>query len=431
MAPDSVAPTRADTVAPHDPVGPSDVLGVSRLPPGGVARIGNRVRAGLRRTTRAVAPPPGAIMDAALGGLDLAGMAALCRLEVPERLTGPTTPEALASELGVDAGRLGRLLRYAATRGWVRLDRRGRVRPTRTLTFLRRDHPGGWRAWVELASGHEITAALGALHEGLHGDGDAFAAANGVPFFAWMRQHPDRHATFDAAMSAGGRMHGLLLAEGLDWSATRRVCDVGGGDGTVLGVLRAHHPHLEGVLLELPEVVARAPDRPGVQRVAGDAFQEVPIGCDAYLLVNVVHDWPDEVVVRLLERIADAVRASASPEQARVIVVESEAHARPRDDLAVRADLLMLALTPGGRERTTAEIAELADRSGLALTGRRRLLSGDAAYVLRARPAALRRQPDRRRRTTGRDAEPLAASAGSAVPGRSPRSAPPSRRAWG
>jgi hypothetical protein len=390
MDPDTARPASPAREGPDDDLGPSDVLGVPRLPPGGVARLGNRVRAGLSRTTRAAAPPPGGIMEAVLGGLDLAAMAALCRLDLPDRLAGPATPDELAAELGADAARLTRLLRYAATRGWVRLDRQGRLHPTRLLTFLRRDHPGGWRAWVEFASGGEVSAALGGLHEGLYADGDAFAAANGAPFFAWMQQHPDRHATFDAAMAAGGRMHGLLLADALDWSTTRRVCDVGGGDGTVLGVLRARHPHLEGVLLELPEVVARAPDRPGVQRVAGDAFEDVPVGCDTYLLVNVVHDWADEPVVRLLERIADAVRASGSPEHARVVVVESEAHERPRHDLAIRADLLMLALTPGGRERTTEEISELADRAGLVLTRRRRLVSGDAAYVLHARPPALR-----------------------------------------
>jgi hypothetical protein len=391
MDPDTAAPASAVSATPDDDVGPSDVLGVPLLPPGGVARLGERVRAGLRRTTRAAAPPPGGIMEAVLGGLDLAALAALCRLGLPDHLDGPTTPDELAAELGVDGARLSRLLRYAATRGWVRLDRHGRLHPTRTLAFLRRDHPGGWRAWVEFASGDEISAALGSLYEGLYADSDAFEAANGAAFFAWMREHPDRHATFDAAMSAGGRMHGLLLAEALDWSATHRVCDVGGGDGSVLGVLRARHPHLECVLFELPEVVARAPDRPGVARVAGDAFEAVPAGCDTYLLVNVVHDWADEAVVHLLERIAEAIRGSGPPDNARVIVVESEAHARPRDDLAVRADLLMLALTPGGRERTTEEIAGLADRAGLTLRRRRRLVTGDAAYVLHVPQWRLRR----------------------------------------
>jgi hypothetical protein len=387
----STAAPGTDTV--NDAVGPRDVLGVPALPPGSVARLGNRVRAGLARVHRAAAPPPGRLLEAALGGLELAALATLCRLELPDRLTGPVPVHRLADELGLDAARLDRLVRYAATRGWVRLDRRGRVRPTRSTAFLRRDHPGGWRAWIEFTAGAEVTAALASLDAGLRADGDAFAAANGQPFFAWMQQHPDRHATFDGAMAAGGRMHGLLLARTLDWSASSRVCDVGGGDGTLLGVLLAQHPHLEGVLLDLPEVVERAAPRPRLTAVGGDAFTAVPEGCDAYLFVNVLHDWDDEAAVTLLRRAAEALAALAATaataatavgagERGRVIVVESEAHARPRDDLAVRADLLMLALTPGGRERTPDEIAALAERAGLRRQGTHVLASGDVAHVL-------------------------------------------------
>jgi hypothetical protein len=363
---------------PRDGVGPADVLGVPVLPPSGAARLGNRVRAGLARANRAAAPPPARILEGALGGLDLAVLAALCELDVPELLVGPTPVAELADTLALDAERLERLLRYAATRGWVRLDRRGRVRPTRVTAFLCRDHPGGWRAWVEFASGAEVTAALRSLTAGLRPDGDAFAAANGQPFFAWMQDRPDRHATFDGAMAAGGRMHGLLLAGALDWTSSRRVCDVGGGDGALLGVLLARHQHLEGVLLELPEVTARAPHRPRVEVVPGDAFAAVPSGCDTYLLVNVLHDWGDEDAVRLLRRTAGAI---ADQPAARVVVLDSEAHDRPRDELATRADVLMLALTPGGRERTTAEFAALATRAGLRLTTTHHLTSGDVAHV--------------------------------------------------
>jgi hypothetical protein len=362
------------------PIGPEEVLGVPILPPARAAILGTRVRAGLARLHRALGPPPARVLEGALGALDLAVLAALCRLEVPERLTRPVPLGALAAACGVDAQRFDRLTRYAATRGMLKRDRRGRLGPTRVTTFLRRDHPGGWRAWVEFAAGAEVLGALATLDAGLTADGDAFAAANGAPFFRWMAEHPERHASFDAAMAAGGRMHGLLLARALDWTSSRRVCDIGGGDGSLLGVLVAQHPHLEGVVLELPEVVARTPERPGVRTLAGDAFAEVPASCDTYLFVNVLHDWDDAAAVALLGRAAEAVRASGV--SARIVVVESEAHARPRDDLATLADGLMLALTPGGRERTSAEIVALAGQVELTLERTHRLASGDVAHVL-------------------------------------------------
>jgi len=352
-------------------VGVAEVLGVPLLPPSRVVGVGNRLRAGLARLHRATAPPPARIIEAALGTLDLAALAALCRLDVPDRLVGPTGCAALADDLGVDRVRLERLLRYAAV-----------------TEFLRRDHPGGWRAWIEFASGPEVHAAIGALDLGLAEDADAFAAVNGASFFAWMGDRPDRHAAFDAAMAAGGQMHGLLIARALDWSDARRVCDVGGGDGALLSVLLAEHEQLDGVVFELPAVAARVRARPRLDAVGGDAFAAVPSGFDTYLLVNVLHDWDDAAAERLLGNVARALGSgdqaddSAQTPLRRVVIVESEAHERPRDDLAIRADLLMLALTPGGRERTVEELVALGSQAGLRRQQVRRLASGDVALVL-------------------------------------------------
>jgi hypothetical protein len=203
-----------------------------------------------------------------------------------------------------------------------------------------------------------------------------------------MSGRPGRHAVFDAAMAAGGQMHGLLIARALDWSDARRVCDVGGGDGALLSVLLAEHEQLDGVVFELPEVAARVRARPRLSAVGGDAFEVVPSGFDTYLLVNVLHDWDDAAAERLLGNVARALIAvedadgSTPTPPRRVVIVESEAHVRPRDDLAIRADLLMLALTPGGRERTVEELVALGSRAGLRRQRVRRLASGDVALVL-------------------------------------------------
>ncbi len=367
---------------PGVPPRPTDVLGAPGIPPAGLTRLAVLGRSLLARLHRGSAPPPSRILEAALGGLQPAVLAALCHLDIPDRITGPVPLAELADALDVDTDRLERLLRFAHVHGWVRLDRRGQVRPTRCTAFLRRDHPGGWRAWAVFAAGSEVTAALGELPAALATTGDAFRTANQQPFFAWMAAHPSAHARFDAAMAAGARMHGLLLAHRLDWSARRRVCDIGGGDGTLLATLTAHHRHLEGVVLELPEVVARMPDRARVAGMVGDAFDTVPHGFDTYLLVNVVHDWDDRQARRLLGRVAEAARASgATAPPVQVVVVESRARRRPVEDIALSADTLMLALTPGGRERTVDELAALGRAAGLRCRRWFALPSGDVAVV--------------------------------------------------
>jgi hypothetical protein len=138
-------------------------------------------------------------------------------------------------------------------------------------------------------------------------------------------------------------------------------------------VLLDRHPHLRGVLFDLPAVVARAPSHDRLSIVGGDAFATIPEGCDVYLFVNVLHDWDDADAVRLLHNV---------PRGTRAIVVEAERRSRPRDGIAARTDLLMLALAPGGRERTQPEFERLAARAGRVVDRIVRLASGDRATVI-------------------------------------------------
>jgi hypothetical protein len=358
------------------PLGPREIVGVPALPPGAMTGASERMRAAIAAVHRRLAPPPVQVLEGIFGLLDAVTLGALCQLEVPDRLDRPVPLAELAAGVDADDDVVVRLVRYGAGRGWLRLDRRGRVRPNRTTRFLRRDHPGGWRAWVDFACGPEVMAAATQLMVA-PGTPDAFAAANGAAFFDWYPDHPERHAAFDAAMAAGGRMHGLALAKAIDWSGVRRVCDVGGGTGALLGVLLDQQPHLQGVLFDLEPVVARAADHERLDVIGGDAFVGLPEGCEVYLLVNVVHDWDDEAVVRLLRRVA----AAGGP-GVRALVVEGERRDRPVDGIALRTDLLMLALAPGGRERTTAEIGALAAAAGLRLATTVTLASGDRAHTL-------------------------------------------------
>jgi SAM-dependent methyltransferase len=179
-------------------------------------------------------------------------------------------------------------------------------------------------------------------------------------------------------------MHGLALAAAFDWSRDRRVCDVGGGTGDLLGVLLDLVPDLEGTVFDLPSVVARAAEHPRLTVAGGDAFAGVPPGFDSYLLVSVLHDWDDRHAEGILQRVADAARPSS-----RIIVVDNERTTVPRADLAVATDVLMAALTGGGRERDTASFAALGRRCGLELRRTVRLGSGDLAHEFAPDGAAL------------------------------------------
>lgn len=361
----------------RDRVRPANVLGVPTIPPAAATRFANRVRGRLGRLAERLAPPPVAVLETLFGALDARALVVLCDLDVPDVLRRPMTIDELAVAVGAPSDVLTRYVRVAVVRGWIRRDRRGRLHPTRVSTFLRRDHPGGWRAWVELMGGDEISAAIAAAHP--RRPGDPFASTTGRSFFDWMADHPERGAVFDAAMDAGGRMHALVLDAALDWGDVQSVCDVGGGTGALLTTLLDRRTALRGCLLDQPNVVARAPGHPRLDIIGGDFFGAVPDGHDRYLLVNVVHDWGDDDATRILRTVATAAGPHAD-----VVVVDNIPARHPTDRIAAGTDLLMASLTAGGRERDADEMAALARGADLRVDAVVPLASGDLAHVLRA-----------------------------------------------
>jgi len=99
-----------------------------------------------------------------------------------------------------------------------------------------------------------------------------------------------------------------------------------------------------------------------VRIAAGSFFDSVPGGGDAYVLKNIIHDWPDEKAVQILRN----VRATAGPE-ATVLLVEFVIPNHDRDFPEKWVDLEML-LNLGARERTAAEYRDLLTQAGFRMT---------------------------------------------------------------
>ncbi len=360
----------------HDQVDVRTTLGVPFMPPASVSEWSTRLRDLVGRTHRRMAPPPVQILEAALSLLEHRVLVAICEAGVPDALDSTTTIGDLAHEVNVAEERLERLLRFASARGWLRIDRRSRVHPNAVTRFLRTDHPAGWRSWVDFMAGDEITNAIAAVD--LRRSGNGFADTNGSAFFDWMAAHPQRWATFDAAMAAGARMHALTLDAAIDWADAGTICDVGGGTGELVRVLLDRHPTWTGVVFDLPSVIDRAVEHPRLTAIAGDAFRSVPPGHDVYLLVNVLHDWNDHDCERILTTIAGSADG-----EARLIVIDNERRDVPRDDIGLRADILMAALTDGGHERNTEQFVALGRRAGLHHVESTPLASRDRAHEFR------------------------------------------------
>ncbi|HWC11145.1 MAG TPA: methyltransferase [Acidimicrobiales bacterium] len=107
------------------------------------------------------------------------------------------------------------------------------------------------------------------------------------------------------------------FAEAVDFSAHRRLLDVGGGTGSWSVAAVRRHPHLRATVLDLPvtaDIARRRLQETGladrIAVVAADATtDDLPAGHDAFLLANLVHYWSPETNVALLRR----VRKAAAP----------------------------------------------------------------------------------------------------------------------
>ncbi|HVZ36948.1 MAG TPA: methyltransferase, partial [Polyangiaceae bacterium] len=181
-------------------------------------------------------------------------------------------------------------------------------------------------------------------------------------------------------------MDAPLIASLYPFSEVKRLCDVGGGRGTLLSEIVMRHPHLRGVLHDSPGVIASAgqllADRGLEQRVElspGDFFEAVPPGCDAYLMKNILHDWDDATCERLLR----VVRSAAQP-GARMLLCESLVEKNSRELIGTKADLQMMIACDNGRERGLAEFQRLLAQTGFRY---RRVFSFPTLSVIEAEAA--------------------------------------------
>lgn len=142
-------------------------------------------------------------------------------------------------------------------------------------------------------------------------------------------------------------------------ASTRSLTSAVGGHllRAVLNVL----PTAQGILFDLPDVIeALDLDMERLTARSGDFFVDPLPTADAYLPMEVIHDWPDAEAVAILK----AVRRPAPP-GARVLIVENILKGVDADARGHTLDVIMLAVT-GGRERTGPQLGSLLEGAGFA-----------------------------------------------------------------
>ena len=278
-------------------------------------------------------------------------------LGVADALDGnPATAAELAARTGADADALSRMLRLLAGHGVFALGSEG-YEHTPNSELLRSDHPQSMRAFVRMMGMPVVWNDFTELAKPAATGEPALNFAGLVAYFA---EHPSEASIFNQAMEAKSAGVIPAVVDAYDFTPFKTVADIGGGHGHLLRAILGRVPAASGILFELPHVVADskgvASDR--LRLEAGDFFADPLPVADAYLLMEVIHDWPDDDAAKILA----AIRRAA-PEHARVVIVEALMPEVAGPHFSKTLDIVMLAVT-GGRERTPAEYEVLLRAAG-------------------------------------------------------------------
>jgi hypothetical protein len=215
------------------------------------------------------------------------------------------TPAELAASSGADPGALGRALRLLSSYRIFEPRNGGYVHTPASL-LLRTDHPQSLRSYARSMGNPIFWKSFELLGHSLRtGESAAEQVTPGGPPggpWAYFKQHPEVGRVFDEAMT--GKAHAQIagILANYDFSHFHTIADIGGGLGHLLQAVLNAAPSATGVLFDQPHVVEQlaASASARFKLHAGDFFKDALPVSDAYLIMQVIHDWNDPDSFKIL-----------------------------------------------------------------------------------------------------------------------------------
>ena len=267
------------------------------------------------------------------------------------------TVEELGARCGVDAGALDRVLRLLVAHGIFERRADG-YQHTESSRLLRTDDPMSMRAFARMFGLPLVWESLGRLDHSVRTVAPAAELVEPKGFWGYLHAHPDEARIFDEAMTAKAHADVAAVVDAYDFRAFHTIADIGGGRGHLLRAVLDAAPTARGVLFDLPGVIESlgvAAER--LTHHAGDFFVDPLPRADAYVLMEVIHDWADAEATAILQGIRRAASAGAV-----VLIIEAVMPEDAADPHVHTLDVVMLTVT-GGRERTACRLGELLHRA--------------------------------------------------------------------
>lgn len=272
---------------------------------------------------------------------------------------GLNSAEALAHALSLNAPALQRLLRVLASYGILYETNQGNFQLTQLGNLLRSNTEGSIKNYVK-GAGDLWWNALRDLEYSVKTGKASFDQMYGTNYWDYLSKNPASQKRFNDALQAYSAQEDAQLARSFKQFGTfAKIADIGGGKGGLIKAIVDAYPKVEGILFDLPTVIADVAPAKRLELRAGDFFKWVPAGADAYIIKRVILDWDDQKTIELLSSVGKELKPNGS-----VFVINPVIKPNNERDFVRDFDMLMLALF-GGRQRTETEYRNLFKQAGL------------------------------------------------------------------
>lgn len=270
----------------------------------------------------------------------------------------------LAEKTNTDEDSLYRVMRCLVSAEFFR-ENENRVFTLNDATMDLRDGKQSWRDYV-IFCGEDSYQATGSLLESVKTGKPAFLQKFGISHWDYLNQFPKKAEVFHNMFLKRVDPVITLLEKYIDFSDVKKIVDVGGSAGHLVGGILKKHVKPAGIVFDLPGVkplaerfISKSGLDSRLQFIQGSFLEYIPSEADLYLMKFIIHDWDDNHARIILSNCQQAMS-----HKSRLLILDRllDGKSHNLDDMLV--DIQMLVML-GGKERTELEFQALCSSAGL------------------------------------------------------------------
>ncbi len=186
------------------------------------------------------------------------------------------------------------------------------------------------------------------------------------PIFDQFFSTPEATRTYMMAMHGLGVSCSPAIVRAFDLSGFHRIADLGGATGHLATAACEAWPQMSGVVFDMEKIVpfareftAKSPAAARLTAQAGDFFIDELPDADLFSMGRILHDWPEEKIHRLLDRVFARLPAGGG-----ILLAEKLIEEDRRGPLGAMMQSLNMLVCAEGRERSLSEYTELLHAAG-------------------------------------------------------------------